>query len=63
MHMTLSDCSAEISQGDEQLGSIRACLGGGFEVNIDGYKYYVGFKPIWEAVSTAHEAWKKGNKP
>lgn len=62
LHMTLGSCSADISRGGEKLGSIRACLGGGLEVNIDGYSYFMGFGPIWEAVERAHKAWKE-SKP
>jgi hypothetical protein len=62
IHMTFSDVGCEISQGDKKLGSIRGCIGGLAEINIDGYTYYLDNLTLWHAVAAAHEKWKKENK-
>jgi hypothetical protein len=62
LHMTLSTVGGEFEQGGKNVGNIRGCIGGGLEINIDGYSYYLGVMPLWNAVSAAHERWKKDQK-
>lgn len=59
LHMKFADCCVEVSNDDGKLGSVDACIGGGMEVNIDGYSYFIPVLQIWGAVSNAHEQWKK----
>lgn len=57
LHMTFGDTNAEVTLGDKKLGSISACLGGGVEVRIDGYTYFIGYTALWDAVASAHKEW------
>lgn len=58
LHMTIADVSADVTQGDEKLGHIRACVGGGIEVQVDDYTYFMSYPAIWDMVSKAHQQWK-----
>lgn len=60
MHLTFSDLSASVTNDDgEEIGSVKACLGGTIEVNFnteDGGmrdSYSVSFQDIWNAVCKA----------
>lgn len=64
MHMKISDCIAEVFDGDEKLGSVDGCIGAGVEVvevikPINGrtrITYYASAEAIWTAYQAATES-------
>jgi hypothetical protein len=57
LHVSFADTSADVCQGDKKLGHVRACLGGGIEIQLDETTYFIGYLALWDAVSNAHKKW------
>ena len=49
--MTLSDCSVTISEGDEVIGCVEACLGGGIIVRHKRHSYSINLSDVWNAMA------------
>jgi hypothetical protein len=56
LRIKIADMTVSVSDDDEKLGEIAATVGGGIQVIIGKYTYFLGPRELWAAVSEAHEA-------
>jgi hypothetical protein len=57
LHMTFGDCSAIVSNDDQEIGRVSACIGGGIELYdaraTDRPRFFLSYRELWNAFQQA----------
>lgn len=60
MRWKITDCVAQVFNGDKQIGSIGGCIGGGLFAEIGGRSWHIAADELWKVIERIDAAYAGG---